>query len=94
MRALKDNVPNTYEVEDAWVSEFHDAVDGLEQQLKMELQEFRLPAGALYRSVASSNPMTGKVTYRDGHWCQRAKLIQKVDALLYYLKELYGESAS
>lgn len=90
MRAIKDNVPKGYEVEQAWVNEFHDAIDGLERQLTMELAEFRLPSSALYRSVASSN-MDGQLTYRDGLWCQRTMLLQKVDALLYYLQDLYGD---
>lgn len=93
MRALKDNVPDAYEVEDAWVNEFHDALGGLETQLNMDLAEFRLPPSANYRSVASSNSITGDVSYHEGLWCQRSMLLQKVDALLYYLKDLYGESA-
>lgn len=90
LRALRDNLPDTYEVEDAWVNEFHDAVGGLQRQLSMELEEFRLSPSVLYRSVSSSNYITGEVRYRDGLWCQRTMLLQKVDALLYYLRELYG----
>ncbi len=91
MRALKDNLPDTYEVEDSWVKEFHDAIDGLQQQLSMDLEEFRVTPSALYRSVSSRNYMTGEVTYRDGLSCQRTILLQKVDALLYYLRDLYGD---
>jgi len=91
MRALKDNLPDVYEVEDTWVKEFHDAIEGLQQQLAMNLDEFRVPASAVYRSISSSNYVTGEVTYSDGLWCQRTVLLQKVDALLYYLRELYGD---
>jgi len=93
IKALKDNLPDSYEVESTWVQEYHDAIDGLESELSLQLTEFRLPQSALYQSVASSNYLTGDVTYRRGMWCQVTVLLQKADALLYYLSDLYGESA-
>jgi len=91
---VKGNLPDRYEVESSWVHEYHDAIAGLENELSLKLEEFRVPQTGLYRSVASGNYITGAVTYRDGLWCQTAVLRQKVDALLYYLNDLYDESAA
>lgn len=93
IKALKDNLPDRYEVESSWVQEYHDAIAGLQNELSLDLEEFRVPTTGLYRSVAGGNYMTGEVTYRDGLWCQAAVLRQKVDALLYYLNDLYDEKA-
>ncbi len=94
IRAVKDNLPDRYEIESAWVDEYHSAIAGLEGELSLELEEFRVPRSGLYRSVASGNYITGSVSYRDGLWCQVSVLRQKVDALLYYLNDLYDESTS
>lgn len=92
IRAIKDNVPGGFEVSESWVSEFHDALTGLEGQLTMDVDEFRVPHSELRRSVSSGNYLTGEVRYREGLWCQRSVLMQKVDAVLYYLNDLYGET--
>ena len=89
MRSIKANMPTGFEVGESWVKEFHDALAGLERQLGMDLVEFRVPREALVRSVSSSNYITGEVWYREGLWCQRSILMQKVDAALYYLDDLY-----
>lgn len=93
VRALRDNVPRKYEVEKAWVDEYHDAIASLEKELEIALPEFRVREDALYRSVASSNYMSGEVNYRHGLWCHSARLLQKVDALLNYLDDLFGDTA-
>lgn len=93
LSGLKQNLPEGYEVEERWVREFHVAVDGIEKTTGLNLAEFKVAQTELYRSVATSNYLTDEVTYRDGLWCQRAVLMQKIDSLLFYFSGLQsGES--
>ena len=88
--SLKANVPNDYEVSDSWIREFNDAVGKIEASLGIDLREFKVPQEALERSVASSNYVTGLVTYREGLWCRREVLVHKIDAVLTYFTGLQG----
>ena len=88
LASLKQNVPDEYEVSSRWVDEFHQAVEQLERSLGKELRQFRVPQDALERSIASSNYVTGEVHYREGLWCRRHVLMQKIDALLFYFTGL------
>ena len=90
--SLRTNVPNDYEVEETWVREFNRAVQQIQGALGVELQEFRVPQDALYRSMATSNYLTGEVSYRDGLWCRREVLMHKIDSVLTYFTGLrHGE---
>jgi hypothetical protein len=86
--SIRANVPGGHEVEERWVNEFNTAIKKLEKSLGIDLQEFKVPQDALKRSVASSNYLTSDVTYRDGLWCERAILIQKLDSVLAYFTGL------
>jgi hypothetical protein len=59
---LRTNLPNDYEVKEVWVRQFNDALGKIETALNMNLDEFKVVAGMLYRSVGSSNYVTGEVT--------------------------------
>lgn len=88
--SLRTNVPNSYEVEDTWVKNFNGALAKIEAALKIDLEEFKVPRDALYRSVATSNTITGEVQYRDGLWCRRETLLHKIDSVLGYFTGLQG----
>lgn len=88
--SLRTNVPNEYEVDEAWVREFNNALGKIEASLDINLQEFKVPQDALYRSVASSNYLTEEVHYRDGLWCRREVLLHKIDSVLTYFTGLQG----
>jgi hypothetical protein len=88
--SLRANVPEGYEVEERWVKEFNSAVGKLESAQAIDLHEFKVPQDALERSVGSSNYVTGEVNYRKGLWCRREVLMQKVDAILIYLRGPQG----
>lgn len=88
LNALRANLPERYEVEESWVHEFHAVVASMEAALAIDLAEFRVPEKAIARSISSGNYLTGKVTYRDGLWCERSVLMQKVDSLLLYFSGL------
>ena len=82
--SLRTNVPNDYELEEVWVKEFNSALGQIEAALHIDLDEFKVARDSLYRSVATSNYLTGDVAYRDGFWCRRETLLHKIDAVLGY----------
>ncbi len=84
LTSLRQNLPGHPEVEERWVREYHEAVTKIEGATKKDLSEFRVSHDSLERLVASSNYLTGEVTYRNGLWCERSVLLQKIDAILTY----------
>lgn len=86
--SLRTNVPNDYEVEERWVREFNGAVQQIQDALGVDLQDFRVPQDALYRSEATRSYLTGEVSYRDGLWCRREVLMYKIDSVLTYFTGL------
>jgi len=88
LSALKQNIPDKYEVAEDWVREYHLAIDKLERALDIDLGDFKVPQEHLQRSIASSNYRTGAVSYRDGLWCQRTVLMHKLDSALTYFSGL------
>lgn len=84
LQALKANVPDDWDVEQKWVSEYHSAVKKASDALGVNLNEFMVPAGEV-RQVIAARSGNGTIHYRNGLWCQRAVLMQKLDALSAYL---------
>lgn len=80
--SLRANVPQECEVEEHWVSEFNGALSKVETALGKDLADFKVPADGLYRSVASSNYVTGDVHHRPGRRCRREVLMHKIDSAL------------
>ena len=58
--------------------------------MNTRLDEFKVATDMLYRSVGSSNYVTGEVNYRRGLWCRREVLMHKIDSVLAYFTGLQG----
>jgi hypothetical protein len=93
--SLRTNLPNDYEVDEAWVRQFNEALGKIESALNITLDEFKIAASVLYQSIGSSNAVTGDINYRQGLWVQT----RDVDAqdrlcprLLHPLTERSGPS--
>ena len=86
--SLKGNIPDSSVINDRWVKEYHIAVEKLEKSTGKDLSDFKVPSTDLKKSVAYGNYITKEVKYRDGLWCERNILIQKVDAILIYFTGL------
>ena len=41
--SLRTNVPNSYEVDEAWVTEFNEAIGRIETAFDTNLDEFKVP---------------------------------------------------
>lgn len=92
LSSLKSNLPDQDEVEERWVREFNSAVEGIEKALGTNLAEFKVLHGDLHRSVGTRNYLTEDVTYRDGLWCNRSSLMQKIDSILIYFSGLQSDT--
>lgn len=90
LRSLSENVPVSYEVDEKWVHEYNGAIEKLERSLGTDLADFMVPNSELRRSIASRNYRTGRITYRDGLWCERAILMQRLASVLAYFTGLQG----
>lgn len=86
--SIKENIPKSREASGDWIIEYHNALDKAEKALEISLDDFRVPERNLKRSHASFNALTNKKSYRQGLWCERSILLQKVDAVLTYLQLL------
>lgn len=82
LSALQRNVPTGPDVESHWVDQFHAALDRIETAVEVDLSEFRVPQNAI-------DPKSDY--YTRGLWCERALLIQKLDALLAYFSGVQRE---
>ena len=65
LSSLRSNIPEAYEVHEKWVHEYNGAIEKLEKSLGIDLTDFKVPNNELQRSIASSNYLTGRVTYRE-----------------------------
>lgn len=87
--ALQRNLPqHDYELEEKWIAEFNNAVAKIESAAGLDLTDFKMSDDSLYRSVSTSNAITGETTYRDGRWARRETLQHKIDAILTYFTGL------
>src|SRR5687767_9654830 len=86
--SLRTNLPNDYEVDEAWVRQFNEALGKIESALNITLDEFKIAASVLYQSIGSSNAVTGDINYRQGLWCRRETLMHKIDSVLGYFTRL------
>ncbi len=91
LSSLKENIPDTFEISETWVKEYHEAIDKLEAATGLGLQEFRVPHECLYRSVSSYNYLSHETTYRKGLWCERSILMHKLMAVLTYFTGLQSD---
>ena len=92
LSSLKSNLPDQPEVEERWVREFNSAVEGIEKALGANLTEFKVPQDELHRSVGTRSSLSDEVTYREGLWCSRSWLMQKIDSILIYFTGLQSDA--
>lgn len=49
LSSMKQNVPDTFAVDQSWVNDFHSALEMVEQAINLDLQDFRVPQADLRR---------------------------------------------
>lgn len=88
LTALRDNIPQGRNVKAKWAEEFNATIRKLEQSLSISLEEFKVPEIELHRLNEPSNYLTGEVRQREGLWCDRAVLMQRLASVLNYFTGL------
>ncbi len=88
--ALKRNLPDGFEVQEKWVTEFHQVLDVLETEGRYALGNFRVPPSEIRPKVTSVRMATrrspGRVTYSKDSHCERSVLMMKIDAVLTFFE--------
>ena len=89
LKSLQKNIPNDYEVDRKWVDDFHSILDSVEKDTEADLSAFRIQPSELHRRVLGTAPIGPNMqreTKYGGTVVERARLIQKVDAVLGYFE--------
>lgn len=84
LSALKTNLPETYTVEQKYVSEFHSILQVLERVSQCDLGSFRVPPEEVKPRWAGGNTLTGETWYTDEPECERSFLMMKIDGVLTF----------
>jgi hypothetical protein len=86
LSSLKQNIPNTLQVDQSWVNDFHSALQKIESATGTSLQEFRVPPQEMNREARSRNYLSGEVHYSGRTVIERTRLLLKVDAVLAFFR--------
>jgi len=97
LQSLKKNLPDTHEVGQKWVTDFHSILDTVEKETGADLSAFRAQEADLYHPVvsvrrASRFGQRGHVDRSKAIVIERRRLLHKVDAVLGYFQ--YTQSSS
>ena len=92
LESLKKNIPDSFEVDQKWVNDFHAILDTVEKDTGNNLDAFRVPQGELHHPIvsvrrASRHGQPGEVRRSTTRTVvERARLLHKVDAVLSYFQ--------
>ncbi len=82
LKAMKDNLPDNYEVDQKYLDEYHQILDLLQTASGSDLKAFRVQASEIHRETTGGNYISGEVYYSDRLVCERAYLAMKIDGVL------------
>jgi hypothetical protein len=99
LRSLKDNTPDSHEVDQKWVDDFHSLLDTVEKETGTELAAFRVDASELFHPAIGATRgyarrgriVPGVVRYSNKMVVTRTRFMHKVDAVLSYFQFKQGE---
>jgi hypothetical protein len=87
LKALKENLPSTPYIPQAYIEEHHGALDHLEQ-IGHDIREFRIPQHLIRIIPLGTNPKTGLQEFTNEVQVERSIFLVKLDAVLsYFAKE-------
>ncbi len=84
LKAMKDNLPKSYEVDRKYIVEFHQILDLLQSASGSDLKNFRISDSEIHPQVSGGNYITGETHYSGLQVCDRNYFAMKVDAVLGY----------
>ncbi len=84
LQAVRNNLPQGNPIKGYYVEEFHKALSGIKDVIGEEnLNSFQVPQGEVApRGMKGRN---GEIKYGSETWCDKEKLLIKIDAVLNYL---------
>ncbi len=104
LKSLKDNIPDTHEIDEKWVSDFHKILDTVEKETDSDLTAFRVDASELFHPQTGASRayarrgriVPGIVHYSERNVIKGTRFMHKLDAILSYFqfKQGSGESES
>lgn len=102
LKSLKDNTPNSHEVEQKWVDDFHSVLDTVEKETGADLAAFRVDPSDLFNPAISATRgyarrgriAPGVVRYSNRTVITGARFMHKVDAVLSYFQFKQGAGTS
>jgi hypothetical protein len=98
LKSLKDNTPDTHEVDQKWVDDFHTLLDTVERETGADLAAFRVdPSDLFHPSTGATRGyarrgriVPGVVHYSNRTVIARTRFMHKVDAVLSYFQFKQG----
>ncbi len=87
--ALKNNLPDSYHIEEKYVEQFHVALKQISEEFGEDIfdsHDFEIPEKDVVHRLASANSRTGEKRYTREKFCDRSLLMTKLDASLNYVQ--------
>lgn len=91
LKALRDNLPSALSTDEYYVLEYHKLLDQVAQLFNENLDNFRVPKEEIYpeKHYHQADWETGQgggYTYGPEKYCDRNKLLSKLDAFISYIE--------
>jgi len=88
LKGLKDNLPGI--VKNSYVGEYHEILTKIESSGSLKLDEFKIPSSEVEPHTLGRD-REGNRRYSENKYCDRSFFLCKLDALLYYLANLFSD---
>ena len=84
--SIKNNLPEHVSIDESWVIQFHESLEGISDILGSHFNEFKVPESDIkYQEYQTSyNPVQTELS--ESKFCDRSKLMAKIDAVLTYIQ--------
>ena len=86
LKALRDNLPDSFQVNEKYVSEYHSLVNELSTITGSALDEFNVSSQEIKPKLVAVALGGGGRQYSNDCYCERPLLLAKIDALLSYFQ--------
>ena len=93
LQSFRQNMPDG-DIEDRDVYDYHHLFETVQNEMGLDLANFRIPLQRLEQQVTSISPPTrfnrwqSKKTYTDSRYCDRDLFLRKLDAAIIYINGL------
>lgn len=89
LSALRQNLPNNYNIHEKYLKEYHEIIDLLEKEISNSLNEFKIPIIEVKPQITGGDYSTGETYYSEDNYCEKSLFLSKLDAILSYFSIAY-----